>query len=242
MFLNAIHRAVVAPVSLTIATSALFALFVLLLVADTLLRVREAAEDGRRGELARAVDTCRGVARRRRDPGRAGARLYRVRGVPGRPPADRAGGARRALHLPRLHRCAVHRSADRRHAARARHRGDARHRPARRRADRHAAVRRDPPPAGPDRHRPDPRPIRACSPPMRSARCRAPCSASASATSRSRSPRSSAHSLVLLVGVRGDPRGAALAADPVPAAHRARAEPAALGLDHHRLCRASSRR
>jgi small-conductance mechanosensitive channel len=46
IFLNALHRAVVAPVSLTIATSALFALIVVALVAETLLRVREAGEDG----------------------------------------------------------------------------------------------------------------------------------------------------------------------------------------------------
>jgi potassium efflux system protein len=41
MFLNVILRAVVAPVSLTIATSALFAVIVVALVASTLLRVRE---------------------------------------------------------------------------------------------------------------------------------------------------------------------------------------------------------
>ena len=41
MFLNVIHRAVVAPVSLTIATGALFAVIVVALVASTLLRVRE---------------------------------------------------------------------------------------------------------------------------------------------------------------------------------------------------------
>jgi potassium-dependent mechanosensitive channel len=46
MFISAIHRAVVAPVSLTIATSALFALIVVVLVVETLLRVREAGEDG----------------------------------------------------------------------------------------------------------------------------------------------------------------------------------------------------
>jgi potassium-dependent mechanosensitive channel len=46
IFLSAIHRAVVAPVSLTIATSALFALIVMVLVVEALLRVREAREDG----------------------------------------------------------------------------------------------------------------------------------------------------------------------------------------------------
>ncbi len=44
--LNTIHRAVVAPVSLTIATSALFALVVAILVAHTLFRVKEGGEDG----------------------------------------------------------------------------------------------------------------------------------------------------------------------------------------------------
>jgi len=43
IFLNVIHRAVVAPVSLTIATSALFAVIVVAIVASTLLRVRESA-------------------------------------------------------------------------------------------------------------------------------------------------------------------------------------------------------
>src|SRR5262245_14598217 len=46
IFLNVIHRAVVAPVSLTIATSALFAVIVVAIVANTLLRVRESGEDG----------------------------------------------------------------------------------------------------------------------------------------------------------------------------------------------------
>src|SRR5262249_19399247 len=46
IFLNTIHQAVVAPVSLTVATSALFAVLVTALVANTLLRVKEAGEDG----------------------------------------------------------------------------------------------------------------------------------------------------------------------------------------------------
>src|SRR5262245_49398264 len=46
VFLNTIHRAVVAPVSLTVATSALLALFVAALVANALLRVRETRTDG----------------------------------------------------------------------------------------------------------------------------------------------------------------------------------------------------
>ena len=45
IFLNVIHRAVVAPVSLTIATSALFAVIVVAIVANTLLRVREAGDE-----------------------------------------------------------------------------------------------------------------------------------------------------------------------------------------------------
>jgi small-conductance mechanosensitive channel len=46
IFLNTIHQAVVAPVSLTIATSALFAVLVTAIVANTLLRVKEAGEGG----------------------------------------------------------------------------------------------------------------------------------------------------------------------------------------------------
>src|SRR5262249_42895859 len=46
IFLNTIHQAVVAPVSLTVATSALFAVLVTALVANTLLRVKETGEDG----------------------------------------------------------------------------------------------------------------------------------------------------------------------------------------------------
>jgi potassium-dependent mechanosensitive channel len=46
IFLNVIHKAVVAPVSLTVATSALFALIVVALVANTLIRVQETAADG----------------------------------------------------------------------------------------------------------------------------------------------------------------------------------------------------
>jgi potassium efflux system protein len=46
IFLSAIHRTIVAPVSLTIATSALFALIVVILVIEALLRVREVGEDG----------------------------------------------------------------------------------------------------------------------------------------------------------------------------------------------------
>jgi potassium-dependent mechanosensitive channel len=46
VFLNTIHRAVVAPVSLTVATSALLSLFVAALVANGLLRIRETGADG----------------------------------------------------------------------------------------------------------------------------------------------------------------------------------------------------
>jgi small-conductance mechanosensitive channel len=46
VFLNTIHRAVVAPVALTVATSALLALFVAALVANGLLRIRETGQDG----------------------------------------------------------------------------------------------------------------------------------------------------------------------------------------------------
>jgi potassium-dependent mechanosensitive channel len=54
IILNTIHRAVVAPVSLTIATSALFALVTAILVADTLFRVKEAGEDGTSAASPRA--------------------------------------------------------------------------------------------------------------------------------------------------------------------------------------------
>jgi small-conductance mechanosensitive channel len=46
VLLNTIHRAVVAHVSLTVATSALLALFVAALVANGLLRIRETGADG----------------------------------------------------------------------------------------------------------------------------------------------------------------------------------------------------
>src|SRR5262249_1714111 len=46
IFLNVILRAVFAPVSLTIATSVVFAVIVVALVAETLLRVKERGEDG----------------------------------------------------------------------------------------------------------------------------------------------------------------------------------------------------
>src|SRR5262245_50196185 len=54
IFLNVIHQAVVAPVSLTVATSALFALVVVAIVAGTLLRVNEAVDEGTAAALARA--------------------------------------------------------------------------------------------------------------------------------------------------------------------------------------------
>ena len=185
--LNTIHRAVVAPVSLTIATSALFALVVAILVADTLFRVREGGEDGT-GAVSSRAQSIRALA------WLVVAAILISLGLGYIGFAAFLAGrllmvlarSRSALCLPRLHRCAVHRSGDRGHAARPRHRGDLRHRAARRRADRHGALRRVAGRAGPGRHRPDPRAVPGCSPPTWSARCRAPCSASASATSRSR--------------------------------------------------------
>jgi len=60
-FLNSIHAAVVAPVSLTVATSALFAVLVTAIVANTLLRVKEAGEDGT-GEATPRAQTIRAAA------------------------------------------------------------------------------------------------------------------------------------------------------------------------------------
>ncbi|MFL5091520.1 MAG: DUF3772 domain-containing protein [Xanthobacteraceae bacterium] len=54
IFLNIIHQAVVAPVSLTIATSALFAVIVVAIVANTLLRVNEAADQATAAAMPRA--------------------------------------------------------------------------------------------------------------------------------------------------------------------------------------------
>src|SRR5207253_5163288 len=52
--LNVIHRAIVAPVSLTIATSALFAVIVVALVANALLRVKEAGGGASPTAISRA--------------------------------------------------------------------------------------------------------------------------------------------------------------------------------------------
>jgi small-conductance mechanosensitive channel len=60
-FLNSIHAAVVAPVSLTVATSALFAVLVTAIVANTLLRVKETGEDGT-GEATPRAQTLRAAA------------------------------------------------------------------------------------------------------------------------------------------------------------------------------------
>src|SRR5262249_38313329 len=54
IFLNVIHKAIVAPVSLTIATSALFAVVVVALVADALLRVKESGEQTSPAAVSRA--------------------------------------------------------------------------------------------------------------------------------------------------------------------------------------------
>src|SRR5262245_7170863 len=61
LFLNTIHQAVVAPVSLTVATSALFAVLVTAMVANTLLRVKEAGEEGA-GEVGPRAQWVRAVA------------------------------------------------------------------------------------------------------------------------------------------------------------------------------------
>jgi potassium-dependent mechanosensitive channel len=54
IFLNVIHQAVVAPVSLTVATSALFAIIVVAIVAYTLLRVNEAGDESSAAAIPRA--------------------------------------------------------------------------------------------------------------------------------------------------------------------------------------------